>query len=474
VSRFAVGVLLARLLTPADFGLMTLAGVVLGFTGLLGDLGISDAVVQRVELSDLHVRTAFTFSVLFGLAMTAAIVLAAPLGALVAGDPNVTSILRALAGGFAIAGPAVVAGALLRRQLDFKRRFFIDAGSFVLGYGGVASTIAFAGHGVWSLVWGNLVQHLFASSALLIVVRHSIRPTLAGRELRELLHFGVGSTLIAYVNYVARNADSFAVGRWIGTASLGLYNRAYNLMSLPHTYAGSVMTSVLFPLFAQAQGDQARVRRGYLLLTQMTAMVAGPAMATLAIVAPHLVLTVYGPRWAGVVQPLQILCIAGYFRALYHLGGVVAQSVGLVYSELKNQLVYAVIVIGGALLGSLHGLSWVAAGVSFAIVYMFIATAQLMSRATGTSWGGYLRVQSGALITSGVTCVFALFARSALELRHASTELTTLLILIMAAVPWVTGMLWTLGEPDFDPFRKRLPHWCAQLVAALPRSPASV
>jgi len=168
------------------------------------------------------------------------------------------------------------------------------------------------------------------------------------------------------------------------------------------------------------------------------------------------------------------LCMAGYFRALYHLGGVVAQSVGLVYGELRNQAVYAVIVIGGALLGSRHGLSWVAAGVCVAIVYMFVATAQLMSRATGTSWRDYLRVQSGALVTSGVTCAFALSARSVLELWHASTGLITLLIFVMAAIPWVIGMLWTLGEPDFEVFRKRLPHWCARLVAAMPRRPVSI
>ena len=171
----------------------------------------------------------------------------------------------------------------------------------MVGYGGVAVTLALTGQGVWSLVWGSLIQRLFTSCALLIVVRHSVRPILARRELQELLHFGVGSTLVAYVNYVARNADNFVVGRWMGAASLGLYNRAYNLMSLPHTYGASVMTSVLFPVFAQAQGNQERVRRGYLLLTQITAMVAGPAMATMAIVAPHLVLTVYGPKWTGVV-----------------------------------------------------------------------------------------------------------------------------------------------------------------------------
>jgi O-antigen/teichoic acid export membrane protein len=471
VSQFGLGVLLARLLTPADFGLMTLAFTVLGLAQPLGDLGIGNAVVQRAELSDRHVRTAFTFSVLLGLAITAVIWLLAPLGAVLMRDAKVTSILRGLAAAFAIGGTAVVAGALLRRQLDFKRRFFVDFGSHVLGYGGVAVTLALTGHGVWSLVWGNLIQTLLASCAALVVVRHSVRPLLGRRELNELLHFGFGSALNACVNYVARNADNVVVGRWIGAGGLGLYSRAYNLMNLPHTFAAGAMSSVLFPAFAQAQHDQVRVRRAFLLITKLTAMVAGPAMGTMAIVAPSLVSSLYGPRWAGAVLPLQILCLAGYFRALYHLGGVVAQSVGRVYAELRNEAVYAVLVIGGSFLGLRHGLPGVAVGVSVAILCMFVVTAQLVLRATGASLGAYVRVQIGALVCTGITCVVALSFRILLEAWHAPTLLLTILVLVAAAIPWGAGMLWTLGEPDLEPLRSRVPRWCVRLAGAIPWGP---
>jgi PST family polysaccharide transporter len=387
-------------------------------------------------------------------------------------DAQVTSVLRGLAVGFAIGGAAVVAGALLRRQLDFKRRFFIDFGSHLLGYGGVAVTLALTGRGVWSLVWGNVIQTLLASSGVLLAVRHSVRPLLARRELKELLHFGFGSALNACVNYVARNADNFIVGRSIGAGGLGLYSRAYNLMNLPHTFAASAMSSVLFPAFAQAQHDQVRVRRAFLSITKLTAMVAGPAMATMATVAPSLVSSLYGPRWTGAVLPLQILCLAGYFRALYHLGGVVAQSVGRVYAELRNEALYALLVIGGAFLGLRHGLPGVAAGVSLAIFCMFLATAQLVLPATGVSWRAYFRVQIGALICSGITCAVALSFRILLEARHASTAAITLVVMVTAAIPWGAGMLWTLGEPDLEPLRSRAPRWCVRLAAAIPRAPS--
>src|SRR5258705_1397038 len=144
--QLTVGVLLARLLSPASFGVMTLAVLVLGLAQLLGDLGIGDAVVQRAGLTERHVRTAFTFSVLLGLAMAAVMMMAAPLGAIVMRSTQVTLVLRVLSVRFVFRGTAVVAEALLRRQLNFKRSFFIDSVSYVLGYGGVAVRLVLRCH----------------------------------------------------------------------------------------------------------------------------------------------------------------------------------------------------------------------------------------------------------------------------------------------------------------------------------------
>ncbi len=103
-----------------------------------------------------------------------------------------------------------------------------------------------------------------------------MRPLLARNELRDLLRFGVGAQLSVSVNYVALNADNFLVGRLLGAPALGLYNRAYTLMNLPYTYASNVLSSVLFPAFAHVQDDTGRVRRGYLMMTRVTALIADP------------------------------------------------------------------------------------------------------------------------------------------------------------------------------------------------------
>jgi PST family polysaccharide transporter len=463
VSRFLVGVLLSRLLTPSDFGISAIAFVVLGFVQPVQDLGIGAAVVQRRYLTSRHVRAAFTFSTLLGLATAAALILVAPLVAIVMRDARVTPVLRVLSAGLALQAPGGVAGALLRRRLDFRRVFFVDTASYMVGYG-VSIGLALLGKGVWSLVWGGFVQGTLLSAFQLAVVRHSVRPLLNTRETRDLLHFGVGWGASNWINYLALNADNFLVGRMLGAASLGLYARAYTLMSLPSTHMASLLSGVLFPAFAEIQADRARLRRAYLVITQLIAIVAAASMATMVIVAPHLVRSLYGLRWMGVVAPLQILCGAGYFRALYHVGGVVAQSAGQVYRDLRRQALYATLVVTGALVGSFYDLRGVAVGVSLAILVMFAATGQLALSITGAQWRMYARVQLSALVVATATGSFALAARMLLEHRRHTSAVIAAGTLASAALPWTLGALWKLGDPDLRPLRARLPRWCNTAV----------
>lgn len=464
LSQFAIGVLLARLLSPADFGVVALTRIALGLLGSVGGLGIGEAVVQRAALTERHVRTAFTFSSLFGLTGAIALAVAAPLASELLRNPQVTSVLRVMAIGFAVQGASGIAAALIRRQLDFRHQVFIEVGSYLVGYGIVAVGLALLGYGVWSLAWGSVVQTVLAAGAQLAVAGHAMRPLLARRELGELLHFGVGSAAVAGVNYLALNGDNFVVGRWSGATSLGLYARAYTLMNLPYTYASSVVSGVLFPAFAQVQSDPARLRRAYLTLTQLTATIAASAMGTLAIAAPHLVRSLYGPLWSGIVPPLQILCLAGYFRALYHLGGIVARSAGRVYGELWRQVVYAVLVMGGAYAGLRYGLPGVAAGVALAILFMFVATSQLSLGVTQTSWRVYFAAQRDALLTALATSAVALGVRLALESLGLPSGVIAAAILASASIPWALGMLWTLSDPGLAPLRAQLPRWSDGLI----------
>jgi PST family polysaccharide transporter len=465
--QFAIAALLARLLSPDEFGLVALAMVVIGFARIFGDLGIASALVQRRALTERHLRSAFTVSAMLGAALAGLLSFAAPLGGVLLNEPGVTPILRALALSFVFQGFSLVAGAQLRRCLDFRSLFFIEVGTHVCGYGCAAITLALLGYGVWSLVWGALLQALLACFARYAVARHSLRPLLGKHELRDLLHFGFGASFGSVVNYAATNGDNFIVGRFMGAISLGLYSRAYNMMNLPQVYVASVFSGVLFPALSEVQGEPDRLRRGFLTATGLTAMVAGPVMAGMAVAAPHLVVTLYGPQWTGTVAPLQILCGAGYFRALFHLGVITVQSAGRVYDDLKRQILYAALVIMGSLVGIRFGITGVAAGVAVAVVCMYVLTAHLAMSVTSASWRSYLQVQIAAMITTLSTLGLAVIIRAGLEALETPSPIIALALIAGCLGPWGVGMLWKLGEPAYAPLRAKLPALAVQLAIRL-------
>ncbi len=466
-AQLLIGVALARILPPAAFGLVALALIVQGFVRPLADCGIGNAIVQRDVLTDRHIRVGFTLSLLVGMTICAALNAVAPLGGWLLKNADVVPVLRALSIVFVVSGAGTTAAALLRRDLDFRTQCIIDLSSYVIGFGAVAFVLALRGHGVWSLVAGSLAQATIAATAQMLCVRHSLRPLVAKREVRELVRFGAGSAVATCVNYVAVSSDNLVAGRMLGPSALGLYSRAYALMNVPHTYGSSVMSSVLFPALARLQHDAARLRKSYLVVTRVMSSIAAPAMITLAVAAPYVVTGLYGPRWAGVVAPLQILCVAGYFRTQYHLGGIVAQSVGRVYSELRNQVMYASMVLTGAIAGARFGLIGVAVGVACAILGMFVLTTRLALEVTGVGWSAYLRVQRPGLVTAAWAGAAALAARRLMTLGVHSNGLVAIVVVAAAAIPSGMGVVALFRESELFAVTDALLTPVHQFAAAL-------
>jgi O-antigen/teichoic acid export membrane protein len=444
--QFGVGVLLARLLPPEDFGLVVLALVVVGLGTMASEMGLTPAIVQRRPLTGRHLRVAFTAAVAAGCGAAALLWALAPaVGALVRVD-GVAPVLRALSVLFVAAGAGATARGLLQRTLDFRALFRIEAASFGLGYAGIAVVLAVKGFGVWSLVAGSLAQAVLASALALHAARHPLRPLVARRELGELLGFGAGVSLTHFVNYVARNGDHFVLGRWLGPAALGLYSRAYNLMALPLNHFGNVIGTVLFPALSEIAGDRERVRRGYLLGVQLTALLAAPVMAGMMVAAPHLVVGLYGPAWAGTVLPLQLLCAVGVLRTVSHLASAVALASGQVYAELRRQGAYAVLVVGGSIVGAQWGVAGVAVAVGGAIAFSYLAMAQLALRIVGGTWRAFAAAHLPGLLLAGAVGAATLGVRTAME-RSGAGSLAIFVALAASSAAVLLPAVYLLPAP---------------------------
>jgi O-antigen/teichoic acid export membrane protein len=285
------------------------------------------------------------------------------------------------------------------------------------------------GYGVWALAWATLAQALVKSAILLMIAPHPAAPYLGGSETRQLLNFGIGLTLSRLATFAAQNGDYFVVARWLGTASLGLYSRAYQLMCLPIYQFSAVLNSVLFPAYASIQTDAERLRRGYLTSLSLSAVIVFPVLTTMAIVAPELMTGVFGPQWAPAAVPLQILCVGGACYCIYNLADSLVRAKGAVYVKFFYHSIYAVAVFGGAFVGRYWGITGVSVGVVVAIAMVYGLMAHLSLKLTDCSWRLFFRAQLPAVTVSGAVGTTGLVVATILR----SVTLPPLVVLLGTA-----------------------------------------
>jgi lipopolysaccharide exporter len=326
VLQFGMTAVLARLLTPAAFGLIAFAGVFLRFVNYFAKAGITQALIQKQQLSREDIRAAFTLSTGLGLVFALVVLVAAPVAGTLGRNPDLVPVLRWLALGLALHGLGAPSAALLRRALRFKELASISVGSYVVGYVGVGLAMALTGAGVWALVGATLTQTAFTAVAAFALVRHPIMPTAARHSYQAILKFGARVSVVGFLEFLNLNMDTLAVGRWAGTSQLGLYNRANILADLPAHNMMSGLSQVLFPSFSAVQHDKRRVRSAYLSAVGAAAGIVLPLNAGMAVAAPEIVLVVLGPQWTGAVEVLPWLLLASSFAVVGHFAGVVTET----------------------------------------------------------------------------------------------------------------------------------------------------
>jgi O-antigen/teichoic acid export membrane protein len=454
--QLGVVAILARLLMPSEFGTVAAATSVIGFSHIFMNLGVAPAIVQRRDLTPAHVNTGFTMSVVMGVIIGATVALCAPLIADLYRMPQLTRIMQVLSLIFPIASFGLVAGALLGREMRFKRVALRNITSYIFGYGGVSVTLAFLGFGVWALVLGTLVQTIMQTVQTFTISGQSLRFGWNAQARRDLLSYGVGSTLARVGNYAANQADNIIVGRMLGPASLGIYGRAYQFISMPANLFGTVTDKVLFPAMSRVQHDRAKLERAYRQSLAIIAMVTLPISGLLFVSAPEAVGVLLGDRWSAVIPPFQVLVLGLLFRTSYKMSDSLARASAATMNRAWRQWIYAGSVIAGALVGTRYGIVGVAAGVSLAIILNFLLMLQLSMVLSGVSAKSLLVIHVRHLIVSVITTAAAygvmIYARDAalpqlLRLIAASTATGATWILLSVITPKLMGdeLTWLIS-----------------------------
>jgi O-antigen/teichoic acid export membrane protein len=400
ILQVLVLAVLARVLAPADFGLVATAMIVIALSTIFSRLGIGPAIVQRGVLEPRHLTTGFVVSAALGVMVGGAVWLAAPWCARFFRMEQVAPIVRTLAWIFPINALGVVSDSILQRELRFRWLANLEVATYALAYGVLGVALAVSGAGVWALVAAQLAQAILQTSALLALRRPSVRGRPQWLAFQELLYFGTGQTAARFGNYLAHEGDHIVVGRWLGADALGLYGRGYSLMAMPANLLADTIESVLFPALSRVQDDPARLVTAYRRGLSFIALTMLPVSVVLLVLAPEVVTVVLGPRWRDIIPVFQVFAIGILFRTSYKMSDSVARASGAVYRRAWRQALYAALVFAGSWIGQRWGITGAALGVLIALLTNFALMAHLCLGLTGMSWRSLARTHVPAVVTS--------------------------------------------------------------------------
>jgi len=462
VLSLLVLAVLSRLLTPGDFGLIGMAWILMELATRFGQTGIGHALIQRDELTGRHVGTASVLSLALGGAMAAAVWLLAPSFGRFFDEPMVVQPLQVLATALVIAGVGVVPGHLLRRDLRFKPLMIADLLAYLVGYGFIATLLAFRGFGVWAFVWGELARVLIHTATVTLYSPPRLRPRLAAREAADLLSRGIGLSFIQVFDFIVRMGGYSVVGRWLGATSLGYYTRADRLASLPFQYVGASVFEVAFPAMARHRRQPDHVRTVHLRCMELLSLVMLPLSALMFMSAPEIVAVVLGGQWDTAVPVLQVLALAVPFQTCGVLNVAAVRVSGAVCAETWRQATHAGLVVLGAWFGSRWGLTGVAVAIAGAQVVAYLLMAQAARSHLGLRWRHLLRCHLPALwISVWTTLALWLAAEGSGALALPAAPTLAIEVLVWGAVtvaairraPFFVhpcSIAWTLAHVPFE------------------------
>jgi PST family polysaccharide transporter len=400
ILSWSSSLVIARLLSPSDFGLLAMTTLLLGLISVLSDLGISSAVINFPTLTLRQLRQLNTVSI--GLAAVTFLIACASSTqiAVFFRQPELTSVVPAMGIGLVFSGMKAVPNALLQRALRFRVVSLIDVMQAAT-QAGITLFLVWLGLGYWALVLGGLTGA--ALSALLTVIwEHPGLELPHYSELKDILSFGSKVFVSTLCWYGYSNADFAVAGRVLGKTALGAYSLAWTLAMMPSEKLTSLIMRVTPGFFARHHRDLGTLRRYVLGLTKWISIIVFPVAFGLALISRDLVLLVLGPKWVAAVEPLMWLCLYVPFVALMTMFPQVLIAVGKPSIAMWNSILKLILMPPAFYVGSRWGPQGIA--VAWLAVYPFLAVPLLWStlRALDMGPAEYVKSLRSAAIGSAV------------------------------------------------------------------------
>lgn len=370
IVSWASTLVVARLLSPNDYGIVGMATIYLGMLQVVSDFGIGTVVVARSDISREVIPDLNSLSVIFGVSGAALGIITAPIVSSFYNNPSLPPVLAAMSLTFLIASFRSIPWASLQRDLRFKRLAIYD-GLQAIVVALLSVMLAYLGFRYWTLVIANIVSTLI--STIIVLILHPV-PFVLPRwdRLAQVLRFSGNVVVQRLAWYGYSNADAVVAGRMLGTDAMGSYSMAYQLARTPSERVASLLFQLTPATLGALREDREAMRRFIVRMSEMLMLVITPMCFGLLAIAPVFVPLVLGPQWVEIVLPLQILSIYASFAVLLVVPNQVLLVIGMEVFGTYYTLSQLAIMPVAFVIGSKWGITGIA--IAWLVCYPFLAT----------------------------------------------------------------------------------------------------
>jgi O-antigen/teichoic acid export membrane protein len=367
LGRIGSTIVLARLVGPRNFGIVSQANIYLTFVVLLMNQGFGVALIQKRRLDDEDVASVYALNIVLATVITGLTILVAPAVSLLFDSPELTTVLRVMCVSIFVNGIAVVPTSLINRALRFKQLAAVQITSVTIG--ATASIVAAAlGADYWALVVQVVTFDVTTLAGLILLTGiPNLRIASVGR-LRQMMRFSTFLMGAQVMGFFGSNLDNVLIAARLSERKLAFYAVSYRFLQIPNQLLGSIVNRVALPVFARAQDDMRTVRSWFIASTRVAGAVLFPAFTLLAVGAPDGVILVFGERWRPAIVPMQLLALAGFSRSIRLLLAPLSQALG----RTDINFTWAAATLSAALPGYLIGLHWGINGVAAAVAIISV------------------------------------------------------------------------------------------------------
>jgi O-antigen/teichoic acid export membrane protein len=440
-----VGVMvLARLITPEEIGIYSVAAFLMAVLHVFRDFGVGKYIIQVEELTRERIRSAYGVAVILAWVIALVLLAASPLLAAFYGEPRVGDILVVMSASFAVTPLGSVLTSIFRRNMQFKKLLVVRVSS-ALCHVATAVTLALSGFGAISLAWANFAGILAYGIAAMALRMPGTPFVPSFRNIRDILSFGSVSSAGNVAGVVGNSAPDVIIGKVISLSASGYFSRGNGLIGMFRTLVQGAILPLVLPYFAQLRREKGDVTSAYHLAVAHLTAFAWPFFAVVGLLALPIVRVLYGPQWDESVPVVQVLCVAGAISMLATFAGEVMIAFGRVGQSAAAQLTTQPVRVAAILAASPFGLVAVAAAVVLAECFNVAETSRRLRKATGIGFAGVLGATGKSAVVTACSVVCPAIAMLALTSgRHAWLDLVV--GGCGAVIGWFAGVVWT-GHP---------------------------